>query len=155
MTDNYTLPSAVPGSFYVKLKLPDGLTCSQCVLQVSCQCGCLLRVKSGVNYLVFATTICLDKKTLVPFKKIFFTLILTSQMKRDFVELSIFLFLIQTIIILYFSGLIILPILGEVVGMELKELAAEHKKHLGPVQILRYQQMDRKILRGMASSLMT
>lgn len=33
MTDNYTLPSAVPGSFYVKLKLPDGLTCSQCVLQ--------------------------------------------------------------------------------------------------------------------------
>ena len=67
----------------------------------------------------------------------------------------VFFFYTQTVIILYFSGLIILPILGEVVGMELKELAAEHKKHLGPVQILRYQQMDRKILRGMASSLMT
>ena len=35
LTDYYTLPSDMPGTFKLKLKLPDGLTCSQCVLQVS------------------------------------------------------------------------------------------------------------------------
>ena len=34
MTDNYALPNGKSDVFSLKLKLPDGVSCKQCVLQV-------------------------------------------------------------------------------------------------------------------------
>lgn len=39
-TDNYVLPNGASQSFFVKLKLPEGVSCQQCILQV-----CILNSK--------------------------------------------------------------------------------------------------------------